>query len=248
MKNPIIEIKNISKSFGKVQALKDVSLTVNRGEIYSILGDNGAGKSTLIKILLGVYPPDKGELLYEGKPVQFSSPAEARAKGIQACYQEIALVGCMSAYRNFFLSTELTRGIWPFRLLDKRRMKKEFQHALNEIDIRLPPERLVSDFSGGERQSIAISRAIYFSVKVLILDEPTSALSIQRAEEVMDVMQKGREKGLTIIFITHNVRQVYKVADKLLILLRGEKVGEFPKSELTEEDVIELMTKGSKSG
>jgi simple sugar transport system ATP-binding protein len=238
---------NICKSFGVIQALKNVNLSVNYNEVLGLLGDNGAGKSTLIKILVGLYPPDSGEIYFEGKKCRFSSPKEARENGIEIVYQELALVELMNIWRNFFLGRELIKKkIGPLSLLDKKKMREISFNSLKEIGVRIrAPDESVLTLSGGERQSIAIGRAIKFGVKLLILDEPTASLSIKESRKTLEYVKKAKEHGLSVIFITHNIYHVYPVADRFVILDRGVKIGEFYKKDVTPEDVIEIISKGA---
>jgi simple sugar transport system ATP-binding protein len=240
---PVVHMENIVKRFGTVVALDGVDFTVGRQEIMALLGDNGAGKSTLIKILMGVHTPDSGRIYFEGKPVQIRSPREARALGIEACYQDLALVNQMSIMRNFFLGRELVRRFGPIRWLDIREMKALTHSALRNIgiDIRSASEK-VEKLSGGERQSIAIGRALHFGAKLLILDEPTSALSVAETRKVLTYVLNAKERGLSVIFITHNVHHVYQVADRYTILRHGKRVGTYNRGELTEDDIADLIT------
>jgi len=240
---PVVHMENIVKRFGTVVALDGVDFTVGRQEIMALLGDNGAGKSTLIKILMGVHTPDSGQIYFEGKPVQIRSPREARALGIEACYQDLALVNQMSIMRNFFLGRELVRHFGPIRWLDIREMKALTHSALRDIgiDIRSASEK-VEKLSGGERQSIAIGRALHFGAKLLILDEPTSALSVAETRKVLTYVLNAKERGLSVIFITHNVHHVYQVADRYTILRHGKRVGTYNRGELTEDDIADLIT------
>ncbi|MGQ9625642.1 MAG: ATP-binding cassette domain-containing protein [Anaerolineae bacterium] len=243
--SPLIEMKNISKNFGHVRALCNVDFTVWRQEVVGLLGDNGAGKSTLIKILNGLYPPDEGEIYLEGRRVYFSSPSEARALGIETVYQDLALVELMSIDRNFFLGREPVYQLGPFKFLDKRRMEETCRDCLGEIGIRIrSPREEVSILSGGERQSIAIGRAIHFGVKLLILDEPTSALSVKETRKVLNYVTEAKNRGLSVIFITHNIYHVYPVADRFTILSHGGKLGDFKKEEVSPEDISEMIVSG----
>lgn len=244
---PLVEMKDISKNFGHVRALRNVDFTVGRQEVVGLLGDNGAGKSTLIKVLIGLYPPDTGQIYFEGQPVRFSSPRDARDMGIETVYQDLALVNLMSIDRNFFLGREPVRQIGPFQFLDKREMQDTCREALGEIGIRIrSPHEEVSILSGGERQSISIGRAIHFGVKLLILDEPTSALSIKETRKVLNYVTEAKKRGLSVIFITHNIYHVYPVADRFTILSHGEKVGDFLKEETTLDEVSELIVSGKR--
>lgn len=241
---PLVAMKQISKGFGKVQALKEVDFSIGHQEVVGLLGDNGAGKSTLIKILVGLYPPDSGEIYFEGEKVRFSSPQNARALGIETVYQDLALVGLMSISRNFFLGRELIRRFGPIRFLDKKGMDEACQAMLMDIGIGVrSPSENVEFLSGGERQAVSIGRAIHFGAKLLILDEPTAALSIKETNKVLDYVLQARERGLSVIYITHNIHHVYPVADRFTILERGAKLGEFKKEEIAPEKIIEIISK-----
>jgi simple sugar transport system ATP-binding protein len=244
-KSYLVNMVNISKNFGKVQALKNVNFAVNYSEVVGLLGDNGAGKSTLLKILVGFHKPDKGEIYFEGEKVSFSSPLEARLRGIEIVYQDFALVNLMSIARNFFLAREPTRKLGPFQLLDKEKMNKESEKVLKEIGVNIrSTEEAVSYLSGGERQAITIGRALYFGVKLLALDEPTANLSIKEASKVLDIIKQAKNQGISVIFVTHNVYHVYPVADKFVILDHGIKIAEYNREEVSPEDIIETIKEG----
>ena len=248
---PLLEARHITKCFGKVRALEDVDFTVQHQEVVGLAGDNGAGKSTLIKILTGVYKPDRGELYFEGKPVEFSSPKDARRLGIETVYQDLALVEKMSISRNFFLGAEPVRRIGPLKFLDGRKMTRVTQDILRDIGIRSlrSADQEVSVLSGGERQAIAIGRTIHFGAKLLILDEPTSALSVHETNKVLGYIEEAKRRGLSVIFITHNLYHIYPVSDRIVILEHGKKIGDFKKAEIALEDVIELVAyRGRKAG
>jgi len=239
---------NIEKYFGAVQALKKVSIEVRSGEILGLLGDNGAGKSTLIKILAGVFPPDRGEIFFEGSRVNFSSPRDTRAMGIETVHQALSLVDIMSISRNFFLGREPTRKIGPIHLLDRKKMDEECEKAVTGLGVRVrSPNEFVSILSGGERQAISIGRAMHFKVKLLILDEPLAALSVRETREVLRQVEKVRESGVSVIFITHNVYHVYPVAERFVMLDRGIKIGEVYKKDASPEDIIEIIATGKMS-
>ncbi len=245
----LVEMRGISKSFGHVQALKDVDFQVGYREVVGLLGDNGAGKSTLIKILTGVYPPDSGEIYFEGRKVRFTSPRDARDLGIETVYQDLALIELMGISRNFFLGREPVRRLGPFRFLDKRRIDEITERVMGEIGIRIrSPNEPVAILSGGERQSVAIGRAMHFGAKLLILDEPTSALSLKESQKVLDHVLEVKERGLSVIFITHNLYHVYSVADRFVILSHGRKVGDLRREETTQEEVAELIVHGERRG
>jgi len=244
---PLLKMVNISKKFGAVQALKNVDFTVGYSEIVGLLGDNGAGKSTLIKCLMGVYPIDSGEIYFMGKKVQFRSPQEARAAGIEVVYQGSNLVELLNIWRNFFLGKEEIKKYGPFALLDITNMKKKVKEKLRDLGIELKLiDTDASALSGGEKQSIAIGRAIYFGAKLLVLDEPTTALSVRESEKVLEIIKDIKKRGLSSIFITHNVYQVYPIADRFEILDRGIKIGSFYKKDVTPEEIIDIIRTGRK--
>lgn len=239
---PLLELRGIVKRFGSVTALKGVDFHVNRGEVVGLVGDNGAGKSTLAKIMVGYYQPDEGEILYMGEPVVIRSPSHARSLGIEIVYQDMALVPYMSVWRNLFLSRELTRRVGPIRLLDKARMREFTRKFLADIGVRRrDPDVLVEKLSGGERQSIAIARAVFFNAKLVILDEPTSALSVKETEKVLDLIEEMAGRGVASVLISHNIYHVYRVADRIVVLDHGRKVLDVDKNLVTPEDVIDVI-------
>jgi simple sugar transport system ATP-binding protein len=246
MTAPLLEVEDVSKYFGSVIALNDVSASVNANEVTCVLGDNGAGKSTFIKMLSGVHPPDKGEYRVEGEVVHFNSPREARERGIATVYQDLALMPLMSIWRNFFVGSEPTEGPWPFRRFDTASAKRIARDEMSKmgIDIR-DVNQPVGTMSGGERQSVAISRAIYFGAKVLILDEPTSALGVKQAGVVLKYILQARDRGLGVIFITHNPHHAYPVGDRFVILNRGQSLGNFAKDEITRDELVRMMAGGA---
>jgi len=241
----LAKMVNIEKYFGAAQALKKVSIEIKSGEILGLLGDNGAGKSTLIKILAGVFPPDRGEIFFEGEQVYFSSPRDARTRGIETVHQALSLVDIMSISRNFFLGREPTKKIGPIHLLDRKKMNEECKKAVTRLGVRVrSPNEFVSILSGGERQAISIGRAMHFKVKLLILDEPLAALSVRETREVLRQVEKVRESGVSVIFITHNIYHVYPVAERFVMLDRGIKIGEVYKKDASPEDIIEIIATG----
>jgi len=242
----LLEADSIAKYYGNIVALKDISTHVNAGEVTCILGDNGAGKSSFIKILSGVHRPDGGRLLVDGEEVQFNSPRDARAKGIATVYQDLAMVPLMSVWRNFFLGAEPRKGLGPVGWLDAATAKRICREELHEmgIDIR-DPDQPVGTLSGGERQSVAIARAVYFGARVLILDEPTSALGVKQAGVVLKYTLQARDRGVAVIFITHNPHHAYPVGDRFLILNRGRSVGMFDKSQIDLQELVRQMAGGS---
>jgi simple sugar transport system ATP-binding protein len=242
---PLLEVRGISKFFGSVNALLDVSLQVFPGEVTCVLGDNGAGKSTLIKILSGVFPPDQGEFLINGEPVLMSGPRAARSHGIATVFQDLATVPLMSVWRNFFLGQEPTVGRGVLKRLDSKLARRVMRDELLKmgIDVR-DPDQNVGTLSGGERQAVAIARAVYFGAKVLILDEPTSALGVRQSGIVLKYIVQAREMGKGVVFITHNPHHAYPVGDRFALLKRGRLMASYRKSETTVEGLTEMMAGG----
>jgi simple sugar transport system ATP-binding protein len=242
----LLEARDLCKYYGNVVALKNISAHVDAGEVTCVLGDNGAGKSSFIKILSGAHQPDEGELLVDGEAVHFHSPRDARALGIATVYQDLAMVPLMSIWRNFFLGAEPTTGPWPLRMFDVAKARETVRSELRGmgIDIR-DPDQPVGTLSGGERQSVAIARAIYFGARVLILDEPTSALGVKQAGVVLRYILQARERGVAVIFITHNPHHAYPVADRFVCLNRGQMLGSFAKAEIDQTELVRLMAGGS---
>lgn len=242
---PLIEIRNLVKHFGSVIALSGVSLSVYPGEVMCLLGDNGAGKSTLIKTLSGVHKPTSGDFLVEGRTVTFDSPRDALDAGIATVYQDLAMIPLMSVTRNFFMGREPVKGFWPFRHVDFDHCDGVTREEMRRIGIDVrDPHQAVGTLSGGERQCVAIARAVYFGAKVLILDEPTSALGVAQTSMVLKYIHQVRQKGLGVIFITHNVRHAYAVGDRFTILNRGKTLGTYAKSDIQIEELQNLMAGG----
>jgi len=237
---PLIEVESISKTFGSVLAVQDISMKVTAGEVMCLLGDNGAGKSTLIKMLSGVYQPDSGRYAVEGKHVSFSSPRDALAHGIATVYQDLAMIPLMSISRNFFLGEEPTKWFWPLRRFDVARADAIVRKELAQMGISVrDTSQPVGTLSGGERQSVAIARAVYFGARVLILDEPTSALGVKQAGVVLRYVVQAKQRGCGVIFITHNPHHAWLVGDRFTILNRGRSLGTYTKSEAAEIPSVE---------
>lgn len=240
----VLDIRNLSKSFGAVQALSNVSFTVGKSEIVGLVGDNGAGKSTIINLLMGVYPPDEGEIYFEGKRVRFDSPRDSRATGIEPVYQNTAVVDLMNLWRNFYLGREMTRSFGPFNILDKKEMKKKSIEMMWDIGVHVrEADESVQYMSGGERQSLCIGRCMEFSGKLLLLDEPTAALSLKETDKVLKFAESVREKGLSEIIVDHNIIHIYPIVDKFVIMGRGRKITELRKTDVSAEDVIGTLMK-----
>ena len=242
---PYIEVQGVSKYFGQVIALEDISFDVASGEVHALLGDNGAGKSTLIKCLAGVYQPSKGTIHIEGETVILNEPRDALKYGIATVYQDLAMIPLMSITRNFFLGSEPTLGWGPLRRFDRRHAEQVTREELHKMGIEVrDPDQPVGTLSGGERQSVAIARAVYFGARVLILDEPTSALGVKEAGVVLRYIRQARDRGVGVIFITHNVHHAYPIADRFTILNRGRSYGTFFKKDISKEEVLRMMSGG----
>jgi simple sugar transport system ATP-binding protein len=246
MSEYILELDRVSRYFGSVIALQDVTLRLKKGEVHCLLGDNGAGKSTLIKTLAGVHPPSEGVYRVDGKPVTFSGPRDALNLGIGTVYQDLALVPLMSIARNFFLGREPVRirfGVFP--VLDHLLMATTAFARLSDMGTRIrDAEQVVGTLSGGERQCLAIVRAIHFGARVLILDEPTAALGVKQTANVLKLIANARARGISVIFITHNVHHAYPIGDSFTVLNRGQSLGTFAKNEIGKDALLDMMAGG----
>ncbi len=243
---PILELRNVDKSFGPIDVLHDITLKVHEGEVLCLLGDNGAGKSTLIKTLAGVYRPNAGQILMDGEPIQFRNPRDAHDRGIATVHQFGGTYPLMSIGRNFFVGVEPTKGWGPFKMYDRRRANKISIRELQEFGITRVDDgdRLVGGLSGGERQSLSIARAVYFGARVLILDEPTAALGVKQAAHVLRIVNEAKRRGLAVIFITHQVMHALAVGDHFAVLIRGSIAADFRKGEKSREEITDLMAGG----
>jgi simple sugar transport system ATP-binding protein len=239
---PVVELRDIRKSFGHVNALSGVTLRVYAGQVTCLVGDNGAGKSTLIQILAGVHRPDAGELRVEGEVVEFRSPRDALERGISTVFQDLAMIPLISIVRNFFLGREPVRALGPMRLVDWGEAARIARTEMSRIGI--DPRDLgqpVGTLSGGERQSVAIARAIHLGARVLVLDEPTSALGLKEATRVLRHIANARDQGIGIVFISHNLTHAYEVGDRFVVLNRGSSYGEFERARLTKDELQAMM-------
>lgn len=242
----IVEVKDIGKRYGNIIALSEVSTTVKAGEVTCVLGDNGAGKSTFIKILAGAHQHTDGELLVDGEPTSFANPRQALDAGIATVYQDLAVVPLMPVWRNFFLGSEVRTGVGPFKKLDMDFMKRTTRDELAAMGIDLRDvEQPIGTLSGGERQCVAIARAVYFGARVLILDEPTAALGVKQSGVVLKYIAKARERGLGVVFITHNPHHAYPVGNRFMLLRRGKSMGDYAKSEITLDELTSMMAGGA---
>jgi simple sugar transport system ATP-binding protein len=243
---PLLEVRHLSKNFGAVQALKDLSMALHPGEVVALAGDNGAGKTTLIKAVSGVYPPSGGEILLDGRPVRFASPQEARARGIETIYQDLALADNLTIGANIFLGREPMRKALGFiPVLDRRRMAEAARETMALLDFHVSRlDAPVSNFSGGQRQAVAIGRAVFWNARVLIMDEPTAALGVPEQRKVISLIHQLKAQGRGVIFISHNLQDIFAVSDRIIVLRRGVMAGERRISETTHEEVVRLMVGG----
>lgn len=239
--DPILELRGVSKAFGPVRAVKQVSWQVFPGEIAALVGDNGAGKSTLIKLIAGALLMDEGQMLVRGQPVRMSEPMDGFRHGIAAVYQDLALVENRNVAMNMFLGNELVHG--PFNiLLDHRRMLSEAQRVLDEVHSRIPNVReVVRKLSGGQRQAVAVGRALLRGGEIIIMDEPTAALGVEQTSEVLQLIQALAKRGKTVILISHNLQQVFEIADQVTVMFHGEMVGTRRTAETTREEIVSMI-------
>lgn len=238
----ILELAGISKHFGAIHALTDVSLTLRSGEVVGLMGDNGAGKSTLVKIIAGNFPPSAGSLTMLGRPVHFHKPSDARGQGIEIVYQDLALCDNLTAAENVFLGRELRRGIWPIRWLDYRTMFQRAGELFAELKSETRPRDLVRRMSGGQRQAVAIARTRLSDPKIVLMDEPTAAISVRQVAEVLSLIRRLRDHGIAVVLISHRMPDVFSVADRVVVLRRGEKVADKPVAQSSPEEVTGLIT------
>jgi len=240
---PILQVKDIYKRFGGLVAVDHVSLDIYPGEVVGLLGDNGAGKSTLIKMVSGAYKPDGGQLLLDGQAVSFATPLEARRRGIETIYQDLALCENLDASANIFLGRERMRHqLGLLRVLHRSYMLRESRQVLDQLDIRIPELRHPTrQLSGGQRQAVSIARAVYWKARLMIMDEPTAALGVPEQLKVLELIRTLRSQGVPVILISHNMQDVFAVADRAIVMRRGSKAGEVKISETTENEVVSLM-------
>ncbi|RNF35117.1 ATP-binding cassette domain-containing protein [Paracoccus methylarcula] len=245
MSDPIIHMENIKKHFGNVIALNGVTFDVRAGECHCLLGDNGAGKSTFIKTMSGVHKPTEGSISFEGREMSFDSPRDAMEAGIATVFQDLAMIPLMSVTRNFFMGREPTRGWGPFKRFDTQRANAITMEEMRKMGINLrAPDQAVGTLSGGERQTVAIARAVHFGAKVLILDEPTSALGVRQTSNVLATIDRVRNQGIGVVFISHNVRHALAVGDRFTVLNRGQTLGTAKKGEIDASELQDMMAGG----
>jgi D-xylose transport system ATP-binding protein len=243
-KKIVLKVENISKSFGSVQALKDVSFDIFDDEIVGLVGDNGAGKSTLIKILSGNFPPDEGSIFLEGNKVNFKSPIEARKMGIETVYQDLSLCENLDSISNLFIGREVCKNIIGFNILQKKTMEKRTLDAMAKIDINIPSVKERVEFlSGGQRQAVSLGRFVAWGQKMALLDEPTAALGVRETRKVLDLITKTRvEKKISIILISHNLQQVFEIVDRIIVLRLGQIIGVRERRSTTADEIVSLIT------
>jgi simple sugar transport system ATP-binding protein len=242
---PILEARKITKSFGSVQALREANFSVFPGEVVALVGDNGAGKSTLVKTLVGVHPPDSGEILFEGEQVDIHTPQQARAIGIETVYQDLALASEIDPAANMFLGREILRGgpLGKLGFLDKAAMRRKSDEAFEDLGVTIQDTSApVANMSGGQRQGIAISRAVTWASKVVFMDEPTAALGVVQTRNVLDQIKRVRDQGLAVVLISHNLPEIFEVADRIEVLRLGERVARLRPADVSMEDVVSAMT------
>lgn len=243
---PLLEVRNLSKNFGAVQALRDLSMSVHAGEVVALAGDNGAGKTTLIKAISGVYKPSSGEILLKGEPVSFSTPQEAREKGIETIYQDLALADNLSIGANIFLGREpMKKALGFLPVLDRKKMADAAKQTMSLLDFHVNRlEAPVSNFSGGQRQAVAIGRAVFWNAQILIMDEPTAALGVPEQRKVIQLIHQLKAQGRGVIFISHNLQDIFAVSDRIVVLRRGVLAGERRISDTNHDEVVKLMVGG----
>jgi simple sugar transport system ATP-binding protein len=244
----VLEARDVVKSFGRVRALRGASFTVYPQEVVALVGDNGAGKSTLVKTLVGVHPPDSGEILFDGKPVQINTPHDARDLGIETVFQDLALAAEIDPAANMFLGREVLRGgvLGKLGFLDKAQMRRRSDEAFRNLGVRIQDTSApVANMSGGQRQGIAICRAVTWASKVVFMDEPTAALGVVQTRNVLDQIKRVREQGLSVVLISHNMPEVFEVADRIEVLRLGTRVARLRPREVSMEDVVAAMTGAS---
>jgi len=238
----VLDLRGISKHFGAIEALAGVDFSLEAGQIVGLMGDNGAGKSTLVKIMAGNFPPSSGEIVLEGKSVHFHKPVDARAAGIEVVYQDLALCNNLSASANVFLGRERKRRFGPFSILDDRSMHDRSRELFAELKSETRPADTVRMMSGGQRQAVAIARTHLSQAKIVLMDEPTAAISVRQVAEVLDLLRRLRDQGMAVVLISHRMPDVFSVADKIVVLRRGHKVADKPIGESSPEEVTGLIT------
>ncbi len=238
----LLDIRNVSKSFGAIQAVNDISFAIERGEVVGLMGDNGAGKSTMVKLIAGNFPPSEGEIAVEGEVCHFHKPIEARAKGIEVVYQDLAIADNLTAAQNVFLGRELKKGPWPFRVLDKQAMIDRAAELFGELKSETRPRDLVRKMSGGQRQAVAIARTRLSKAHMVLMDEPTAAISVRQVAEVLELIRRLKAQGVAVILISHRMPDVFAVCDRIIVMRRGAKVADKTVAQTSPEEITGLIT------
>ena len=238
----LLEVRNVSKSFGAIHAVNDISWSVEPGEVVGLMGDNGAGKSTLVKLIAGNFPPTEGEVLVDGEVCHFHKPIQARAKGIEVVYQDLALADNLTAAQNVFLGRELNKGLWPFRVLNKQAMIDRSGQLFDELKSETRPRDLVKKMSGGQRQAVAIARTRLSNAKLVLMDEPTAAISVRQVAEVLELIRRLKHQGVAVILISHRMPDVFAVSDRIIVMRRGTKVADKATTSTSPEEITGLIT------
>jgi simple sugar transport system ATP-binding protein len=238
----LLEVRNVSKSFGAIHAVNDISWSVEPGEVVGLMGDNGAGKSTLVKLIAGNFPPTDGEVLVDGEVCHFHKPIQARAKGIEVVYQDLALADNLTAAQNVFLGREQNKGLWPFRVLDKQAMIDRSAKLFDELKSETRPRDLVKKMSGGQRQAVAIARTRLSNAKLVLMDEPTAAISVRQVAEVLELIRRLKHQGVAVILISHRMPDVFAVSDRIIVMRRGGKVADKATALTSPEEITGLIT------
>ncbi len=238
----LLEVRGVSKSFGAIRALTDVSFTVGPGEVVGLMGDNGAGKSTIVKLIAGNFLPNEGEVLVDDHVRHFQKPIEARAQGIEVVYQDLALADNLTAAQNVFLGREIKKGFWPFRILDKQAMVDRSVEIFGELKSETRPCDLVHKMSGGQRQAVAIARTRLSKAKLVLMDEPTAAISVRQVAEVLGLIQRLKSQGVAVMLISHRMPDVFAVCDRIIVMRRGTKVADKATASTSPEEITGLIT------
>ncbi len=238
----LLEVRSVGKSFGAIRALSVVSFSVAPGEVIGLMGDNGAGKSTMVKLIAGNFPPSDGEIVVDGKVCHFHKPIEARGEGIEVVYQDLALADNLTAAQNVFLGREIKKGIWPFRILDKQAMINRSAELFAELKSETRPRDLVKKMSGGQRQAVAIARTRLSNAKLVLMDEPTAAISVRQVAEVLELIRRLKARGVSIMLISHRMPDVFAVCDRIVVLRRGSKVADKATDQTSPEEITGLIT------
>jgi simple sugar transport system ATP-binding protein len=238
----LLDVRNVSKSFGAIRAVNDISFSVEAGQVVGLMGDNGAGKSTMVKLVAGNFPPTEGEIAVSGEVCHFHKPIEARAKGIEVVYQDLALADNLTAAQNVFLGREKKKGFWPFTVLDKQAMIDHSAELFSELKSETRPRDLVKKMSGGQRQAVAIARTRLSNAKLVLMDEPTAAISVRQVAEVLELIRRLKAQGVAVILISHRMPDVFAVCDRIIVMRRGSKVADKETAKTSPEEITGLIT------